>query len=177
MIFTETKLKGAFVIEPEKLEDERGFFARIFEKKVFEQHGIEFNLVASSISFNKKKGTLRGMHYQVEPYGESKIVRCTLGKVFDVIIDLRPTSKTFKQWFGVEISQENRKMLYIPKEFAHGFITLEDNCEIQYQMDQIHNPEFARGIRWDDETFKISWPIEPEIISEKDKSWKIYDER
>ncbi len=172
MIFSETKLKGAFIIEPEKLEDERGFFARIFDKKVFEQHGLEFNLVEASISFNKKKGTLRGMHYQTIPYGETKIVRCTHGRIFDVIIDLRPDSETFKKWFGVELSEDNRKMLYIPKGFANGFITLEDDCEIFYQMDQAYKPEYARGIRWDDKTLKISWPMEPKVISAKDLSWK-----
>jgi dTDP-4-dehydrorhamnose 3,5-epimerase len=176
MIFTETKLKGAFVIEPEKLEDDRGFFARIFEGKIFKQKGIEFNLVESSVSFNKKKGTLRGMHYQVEPYGETKIVRCTMGKIFDVIIDLRPKSKTYKQWFAIELSAENRRMLFIPKGFAHGFMTLEDNCEITYQMDQAYVQESASGIRYDDKEFKISWPMKPEVISPKDLTWKPFEE-
>lgn len=172
MIFTEAKLKGVFVIEPERLEDERGFFARIFDSKAFEQHGLEFKLVEASISFNKKKGTLRGMHYQAQPYAETKIVRCTRGRIFDAIIDLRPDSKTFKKWLGFELSEENRKMLYIPKGFANGFITLEDHCEISYQMDQVFKPEYARGIRWDDRAFKISWPMEPKVISVKDLSWK-----
>lgn len=172
MIFTEAKLKGVFVIEPERLEDERGFFARIFDSKAFEQHGLEFKLVEASISFNKKKGTLRGMHYQIEPYAETKIVRCTRGGIFDVIIDLRSDSKTFKKWMGIELSEENRKILYIPKGFANGFITLEDNSEISYQMDQAYKPEYARGLRWDDKAFKISWPVDPKIISAKDMSWK-----
>lgn len=171
MIFTEVKLKGVFVIEPERLEDERGFFARIFDSKAFEQHGLEFKLVEASISFNKKKGTFRGMHYQAQPYAETKIVRCTSGRIFDAIIDLRPDSKTFKKWLGFELSEENRKMLYIPKGFANGFITLEDDCEISYQMDQAYKPEYARGLRWDDKAFKISWPMEPKVISTKDMSW------
>lgn len=172
MIFTETKLKGAFIIEPERLEDDRGFFARIFDSKAFEQNGLEFKLVEASISFNKEKGTLRGMHYQVRPYAETKIVRCTRGRIFDAIIDLRPKSKTFKRWLGVELNEENRKMLYIPKGFANGFITLEDGSEISYQMDQTYKPEYARGLRWNDKAFKISWPIEPKVISAKDLSWK-----
>jgi len=172
MIFTETKLRGAFIIEPEKMEDYRGFFARVFDKKAFEEHGIDFSVLEASISFNRKKGTLRGMHYQSEPYGESKIVRCTLGKIFDVIVDLRPNSKTFKHWFAAELSTENRKMLYVPKGFAHGFLTLEDKCEISYHMDQLYRPGHASGFRWDDKTFKISWPVRPKIVSDKDKSWE-----
>lgn len=176
MMFKETKLKGAFIIEPERLEDERGFFARIFDKKAFEEQGIKFDLIQSSVSFNKKKGTLRGMHYQLEPFSESKIVRCTMGKVYDVIVDLRPDSKTFKEWIGIEMSADNRRMLFIPKGFAHGFVTLEDNCEISYQMDQIYDPKSASGFRWDDKAFKIFWPVEPKVIIEKDKSWKPFTE-
>jgi dTDP-4-dehydrorhamnose 3,5-epimerase len=172
MIFTETKLAGVFVIEPERLEDDRGFFARVFDKKAFADHGIEFDIAEASTSFNKKKGTLRGMHYQVEPYGESKIVRCTMGKIYDVVIDLRKESGTFKRWFAIELSAENRKMLFIPNGFAHGFITMEDNTEISYHMDQVFKPDHARGIRWDDGTFNIVWPMKPEVISAKDSSWK-----
>lgn len=172
MIFTETKLKGVFMIEPEKLEDDRGFFARVFDSKAFGELGLKFNLVEASISFNKKKGTLRGMHYQVEPYGESKIVRCTRGKIFDVTVDLRLGSETFKKYFAIELGEENRRMLFIPKGFAHGFMTLEDNCEISYQMDQVFSPEHARGFRWDDKTFNIVWPMKPKMISTKDLSWK-----
>lgn len=174
MIFTETKLKGAFVVEPERLEDGRGFFARIFDSKAFEERGLKFNLVEASISLNKKMGTLRGIHYQEEPYGETKLVRCTRGRIFDVIIDLRPKSKTFKKWFSVELSGHNHKMLYIPRGFAHGFITLEDDSEIHYEMDQAYNPGSSRGIRWDDKAFKIRWPMEPKVISTKDLSWKSF---
>lgn len=172
MIFTETKLKGVFIIQPERIEDERGFFARIWDRKSFKGHGLEFDLVEASISLNKKKGTLRGMHYQKPPHGETKLVRCTRGRIFDVVIDLRPGSETFKQWFGVELSEENAKTLYIPRGFAHGFITLEDESEIHYQMDQEYKPGSAHGIKWDDKTFNISWPMEPVVISEKDSSWK-----
>lgn len=172
MMLTETKLKGAFIIEPERLEDERGFFARTFDKKALAKAGIVFDLLESSTSFNKKKGTLRGMHYQAEPHEESKFVRCTRGRIFDVIIDLRPSSQTFKEWFGLELSAENEKILYVPKCFAHGFVTLEDESEISYQMDQVYKPEHARGVRWDDEAFGIEWPIKPEVMSAKDSSLK-----
>lgn len=172
MIFTETKLSGVFIIEPERLEDDRGFFARVFDEKVFRQKGIEFNLVESSVSFNKKKGTLRGMHYQARPHAESKIVRCTMGKIYDVVIDLRPKSKTFKKWFAIELTAENRRMLFIPKGLAHGFMTLEDNCEIEYQMDQAYVPESSTGIKYDDKEFGVVWPMEPEVISPKDLAWK-----
>jgi dTDP-4-dehydrorhamnose 3,5-epimerase len=172
MIITETRLKGAFLIEPEKLEDERGFFARTFDKKALRHHGIDFDLVESSISFNKKKGTLRGMHYQTEPYGEAKFVHCTGGSIFDVIIDLRPESKTFREWFGIELNAGNHKILYVPRGLVHGFMTLEDDSEVFYQIDQIYKPEHLRGVRWDDEAFKISWPAKPKVISTKDSSWK-----
>lgn len=175
MIFTKTKLKGAFVIDPEKLEDERGFFARVWDKKQFRKNDLNTELAQCSISFSKKKGTLRGMHYQIHPYEEAKLIRCTRGKIYDVIIDLRPKSETFKQWFGVELDFENHKMIYIPEGFAHGFQTLENNTEIFYQMSQIHIPEYERGLRWDDPIFNIKWPIKDKIISEKDRKWNLYD--
>ena len=175
MILTETKLKGAFVLELEKIEDERGFFARTWDKKVFEEHGLNPNLVQCSISFNNKKATLRGMHYQIAPYEEAKLVRCTKGKIFDVFIDIRPKSKTFKEWLGVELSDVNYRMLYIPEGFAHGFQTLEDKTEVFYQMSQVHVPNYARGIRWDDPAFKISWPLKSVIISKNDSSWNLFN--
>lgn len=175
MIFKETKIKGAFVIELEKREDDRGFFASSWDKKIFESLSLESKIAQCNISFNKKKGTLRGMHYQLLPHAEIKVVRCTAGKVFDVIIDIRPESKTFKQWFSVELSWENRKMLYVPKGCAHGFITLEDNTEIFYQVSEFYSPEAERGILWNDSLFGIEWPMKPVIISEKDKSWKAFD--
>jgi|SRR5437660_3017534 len=171
MIFTELGLKGAFIIEPEKLEDDRGFFARIWDQKKNEELGLNPKLVQCSISFSKKRGTLRGMHYQGTPYEEVKLVRCTRGKMYDVIIDLRNNSKTFRKWTGVELSAENHKMMYVPEGFAHGFQTLEDNTEVFYQMSQVHMPTHERGVRWDDKTLQISWPVELKIISKKDASW------
>ncbi len=171
MIFTETKLKGVFIIEPEKLEDERGFFARTWDQKIFEEHGLNPKLVQCNISFNKKKGTLRGMHYQIAPYEETKLVRCTRGKMFEVLIDLRPKSETFRKWVGFEQGAEDYRMLYVPEGFALGFQTLEDSTEVFYQMSQVYMPEYARGIRWDDTAFEISWPLKPTIISKKDLSY------
>jgi len=172
MIFTETTLKGAFVIELEKNEDERGFFARTFCRKEFEEHGLNPRIVQCNVSFNKKKGTLRGMHYQVPPHEEAKIVTCIKGAVYDVIIDLRPDSSTYCQWFAVELSAENYKMLYVPEGFAHGFQTLEDNTVVFYQMSEFYHPECARGVRWDDRTFGIKWPnIHHRIVSEIDKRY------
>lgn len=169
MIFTETKLKGAYVIEPERLEDERGFFARTFSREEFEAHGLNPNLVQHSISFNKKEGTLRGMHYQVKPYEEAKLVRCTMGSIYDVILDLRPDSPTFKKWMAVELTANNRRMLFIPEGLSHGFQTLDDNTEVFYQMTRAYHPESARGVRWNDPRFGIQWPeVQDRIISEKD---------
>jgi dTDP-4-dehydrorhamnose 3,5-epimerase len=174
LIFTETELKGAYIIELEKFNDERGFFARSWNKEEFEKHDLNSNLVQCNVSFNKKKGTLRGMHYQASPYEEIKLVRCTRGKIFDVIIDLRKNSNTYKKWFGVELSQDNYKMFYIPKGFAHGFETLEENTEIFYQMSTEYNEEMARGIRWNDPTFSIFWPLKITAMSERDKNFSFY---
>ncbi|MBW4620080.1 MAG: dTDP-4-dehydrorhamnose 3,5-epimerase [Cyanosarcina radialis HA8281-LM2] len=172
MIFTETKLKGAFIIEPEKLEDDRGFFARTFCQKEFATRALNPNLVQCNISFNQKKGTLRGMHYQAAPHEEVKLVRCTMGTIYDVIIDLRPDSSTFKQWVGVELAAANRQMLYIPEGFAHGFQTLEDHTEVFYQMSEFYYPEFSKGVRWNDRAFQIEWPLPKPILSHKDKTYK-----
>jgi dTDP-4-dehydrorhamnose 3,5-epimerase len=171
VIFRETKLKGAFIIELEKLEDERGFFARTFCQEQFKAHGLNPRVVQCNISFNKKRGTLRGMHYQVEPYAEAKLVRCTRGAIYDVIIDLRPDSPTFKEWVAVELTADNHRMFYIPEGFAHGFQTLEDNTEVFYQMSEFYHPECARGVRWDDPLFGIEWPIANVIVSAKDRSY------
>ena len=171
MIFQETKLKGAFLIEPERLEDDRGFFARSWCKREFEAHGLNPELVQCNISFNKKKGTLRGMHYQKTPHEEARLVRCTKGAIYDVIIDLRNDSEMFKQWFSVELTLENRKMLYIPEGFAHGFITLEDNTEVFYQMSEFYAPECAGGVRWNDSAFNILWPEDVVVISDRDKQY------
>jgi dTDP-4-dehydrorhamnose 3,5-epimerase len=171
MKFIETKLKGAYLIEPQILEDERGFFARTFCKHKFEAHGLNPSLVQCNISFNKKRGTIRGMHYQAPPHAEAKLVRCTMGSIYDVIIDLRPKSTTFKQWVAVELTTENRKMLYIPEGFAHGFLTLADDTEVFYQMSEFYNPESSRGLRWNDPEFGIGWPFPIIAISTKDMSY------
>jgi dTDP-4-dehydrorhamnose 3,5-epimerase len=168
MKFLETVLKGAFVIEPERLEDERGFFARVFCEHEFAAHGLETRFVQCSISFNWSRGTLRGMHYQAPPHEETKLVRCTRGAIYDVIVDLRPDSATHRQWIGVELSAENRRMLYVPRGFAHGFQTLQDYCEVFYQISQFHTPEAARAERWDDPALGIRWPLAPSILSQRD---------
>jgi dTDP-4-dehydrorhamnose 3,5-epimerase len=171
MIFTPTQISGAFVIEPERIEDDRGFFARTFCNREFTAHGLQTEFVQCNISFNKKKGTLRGMHYQAAPYQEAKLVRCTAGAIYDVIIDLRPDSATFTQWVATQLSAENRKMLYIPKDFAHGFLTLADNTEIFYQMSQFFEPRAARGLCWNDPAFDIQWPAPVTVISPKDQNY------
>ena len=169
MLFTETKLVGSYVIELEKLQDERGFFARSWDRRKFEEYGLDSNLVQCSISLNLKRGVLRGMHYQDPPYEETKLVRCTKGKIFDVIVDLRDDSPTKNRWFAAELTATNYKMLYVPKGFAHGFQTLEENSEVFYQMTQEYRQEYARVRRWNDEKFNISWPIHPPILSDKDR--------
>jgi dTDP-4-dehydrorhamnose 3,5-epimerase len=172
MIFSETKLAGAFLIELEKFEEERGFFARSWSEREFAERGLESRLAECNISFNKKKGTLRGMHYQAAPHGQVKVVRCTLGSIYDVIIDLRIGSPTFKQWVGVELSAANRRMLYIPKDFAHGFQTLEDATEVFYQMSDYYFPENGRGVRWNDPAFGIGWPeLDRMTIADRDRDY------
>jgi dTDP-4-dehydrorhamnose 3,5-epimerase len=171
VIFTETRLKGAFVIEPEKLEDERGFFARTWCEREFAKHDLNARLAQCSVSFNHKRGTLHGMHYQVAPHEEAKLVRCTKGAIYDVIIDLRPDSPTFTRWIAVDLTSANRRMLYIPEGFAHGFQTLEDNTEVFYQISEFYAPECARGVRWNDPAFGIDWPEGERVISEKDRNY------
>src|SRR5688500_15699112 len=168
MIFTETKLKGAVIIDIEPHEDERGFFARSWCVDEFKKHGLNPRLVQCNISFNKKRGILRGMHYQAEPYEEAKLVRCTMGALYDVIVDLRSDSSTFKKWFSAELTSQNRRALYVPEGFAHGFQTLVDDTEVFYQMSEFFHPECARGVRWDDPAFAIDWPFTPPTISLKD---------
>jgi dTDP-4-dehydrorhamnose 3,5-epimerase len=175
MIFLETELKGAFIIETEKLVDERGFFARSFCVREFEQHGLTPRFVQCNISFNHAKGTLRGMHYQREPFGETKLVRCTRGAIYDVIIDLRIDSPTFKAYFGIRLDEDNRRMLYIPKGVAHGFLTLEDNSEIFYQMSEFYSPQHAAGFRWNDASFGIQWPSKVAVISERDRAYPDFE--
>jgi dTDP-4-dehydrorhamnose 3,5-epimerase len=169
MIFTETKIKGVYLIEPELLTDERGFFARSFCKDEFRNHGLETDIVQCNISYNKKKGTLRGMHYQIPPFEEAKIVSCTKGSIYDVIVDLRKGSATYCQWVAIELSDNNFKMMYIPKGCAHGFQTMEDDTIVNYQMTEFYHPECARVVQWDDPQYKIMWPLNDSIIiSHKD---------
>lgn len=170
MIFTETKLKGAYIIDVKRMEDERGFFGRSYCQKEFEEAGLNTNAVQTNVSSNKKKGTLRGLHMQLPPYGETKLVRCTRGALYDVIVDLRKGSSTFMQWVGVELTMDNYRMLYVPEGFAHSFITLEDNTEATYQVTAFYQPEAERGFRWNDPAFKIEWPFTPTIISLKDQA-------
>lgn len=175
MKFTEAKLTGACVIEIKKFEDQRGFFARGWCQKEFEAHGINFIPVQANIGFSATQGTLRGLHYQTTPHQEAKLIRCVKGAVFDVIVDMRPESPTYKQWFGVELAADNYKMLYIPEGCAHGYLSLQDNSEVFYQVSEFYAPGYEQGIRWDDPAFQIDWPIKKGLtISEKDQSWPDY---
>ncbi len=174
MIFTPTKLAGAFFIDLEKRIDERGFFARTFCANEFSENGLETKFVQANTNLSFKKGTIRGMHYQISPYEEDKIVRCTKGALYDVIIDLRKDSPTYKQWIGVELTDKNHRALFVPKGFAHGFITLEDNTEANYLVSQFYAPGAESGIRYNDPQFNIVWPIEPLIVSDKDRNHPDY---
>jgi dTDP-4-dehydrorhamnose 3,5-epimerase len=175
MIFHETKLKGVFEIRPEPIADERGFFARTWCAQEFAERRLSSKLVQCSISFNARKGTLRGVHYQAAPHAEIKVVRCTQGSMFDVAVDLRQDSPTFRQWVGITLTATNHEMLYIPEGCAHGFLTLEDNTEALYHMSEFYNPESARGARWDDPAFQIAWPAKPRVISERDRTYPDFD--
>ena len=172
MIFVEAPLLGAFVIDLEPLCDERGFFARTWCQREFEARGLETRLAQCSVSFNTRAGTLRGLHYQAAPYEEVKVVRCTAGAVFDVIVDLRAGSATFARSYSVILSSANKRLLYIPRGFAHGFQTLEDGTEVAYQMSEFHHPEYARGVRWNDPAFGITWPTTgSRIMSGRDQTY------
>lgn len=171
MIFSETQLQGAFIIDLEQRSDDRGFFARTFCAEEFQTHGLKPTVAQCNLSFNHKAGTLRGMHYQILPAAETKLVRCTRGAIYDVIIDLRPGSPTYRQHIGVELTEENRRSLYIPELFAHGYQTLTDNTEVVYQVGEFYTPGYERGIRYDDPTFNIEWLLPVTVISEKDRNW------
>lgn len=171
MTFAETPLGGAFIVEPQPIHDERGFFARTWCRREFEAHGLATQWVQCNVSFNKRAGTLRGMHFQVAPSAEAKLIRCTSGAIHDVIIDLRPESPTFKQHFSAVLTSGSYFMLYVPEGLAHGFLTLEDGTEVFYQMSDFYDPACARGVRWDDPAFGIRWPREVGIISERDRSY------
>lgn len=174
MIFTETELTGAFIIDIARLEDERGFFGRSYAKEEFEKYNLNVNVVQANVSHNKKKGTLRGLHMQLAPFEETKLVRCTRGAIYDVIVDLRSDSPTFCQWIGVELTEDSFRMLYVPEGFAHGFVTLQDNTDVAYQVTKEYTPGAERGYRWNDPAFGIVLPIEPVIISERDRSHPLF---
>lgn len=174
MIFTETKLKGAFIIDLELKEDPRGAFARTFCMKEFEQHGLKSTVAQCNLSFNYKAGTLRGMHYQVAPATETKLVRCTKGAIYDVIIDMRPDSPTYMQHIGVELTADNRRALYVPEMFAHGYQALTDGAEVVYQVGEFYTPGYERGIRYNDPAFGIEWPMPVTVISDKDAAWELF---
>ncbi len=171
MIFQKTKLEGAWIVDLNRLEDERGFFARSFCQREFTEHGMNPNIAQCNVSYNRKKGTLRGMHLQISPSPEAKLVQCSQGVIYDVMIDLRPDSPTFCEHQGVLLSAENYRMLYIPEGFAHGFLTLEDHSNVFYLMSEFYAPDCARGFRWNDPAFNISWPDTPRIISERDAGY------
>jgi len=171
VIFTETYLRGAFVVELERLADDRGFFARSWCRKEFQEHGLNPRLVQCNVSFNTRSNTLRGMHYQAAPYEEAKLVRCTRGSIYDVIIDLRRASSTFAQYFGIILDAERHNALYVPEGFAHGFLTMEAGAEVFYQMSEFYEPPSARGVRWNDPLFGIKWPTEVSVISDRDRSY------
>jgi dTDP-4-dehydrorhamnose 3,5-epimerase len=173
MKFTELPIPGAYLIEMEPISDERGFFARSWCKREFEQRQLTADLAQCSVSFNAKKGTLRGLHFQAKPFQEAKLVRCTQGAVYDVIVDLRPDSNTYLDWYAAELSAGNRRSLYIPFDVAHGFQTLADDTEVFYQMSEFYHPESARGVRWDDPAIGVNWPLASPIISAQDASYPL----
>lgn len=172
MVITETKLKGAFVIEMDQFRDARGFFARAWSDREFAAAGLTVSFVESNLAFNDKTGTLRGMHYQLPPYEQVKLVRCTRGSIYDVIIDLRRDSPTFKQWFALEMFADDHRLLYVPGEFAHGYLTLDDNTEVVYQTSAYYAPEHGRGVRWNDPAFNILWPANPVIMIDRDREYE-----
>ena len=176
MKFIETRLMGAYVIEPQLLEDERGYFARVYCENEFLAQGLQPQVRQCNISRNREKGTLRGFHYQCQPHAESKLIRCVRGAIYDVIIDLRRNSPTYAGWFAIELSEENRKQLYVPEDFAHGFLTLADETEVFYQMSAFYEPQASRGIRFNDPAFNVVWPYPIHMISDKDAGWSDYVE-
>ena len=175
MKFIETLLKGACIVEIEQLTDDRGFFGRSWCRKEFEAHGLTAIVVQANVSFNHQKGTLRGMHYQIAPHREAKLIRCTRGAIYDVIIDLRPDSATYKNWIGVELTADEYKMLYVPENFAHGYQTLENHTEVTYQVTQYYTPGSEKGIRYNDPAFDIQWPLGVSTISDKDSTWPKFE--
>ena len=174
MIFAATPVEGAFLIQPERREDERGFFARTYCVRELAEHGLDPQVVQRSVSYNTKRGTLRGMHYQVAPHEETKLVSCSRGEIYDVIIDLRPASSSFRRWTAATLTADNGHLLYIPRGCAHGFITLTDDAVVDYQISDFHHPESARGLRYDDPAFGVKWPFAPIVIAARDRTWPDY---
>lgn len=174
MRFSKTKLEGVFQIQLDPLIDDRGFFARTWCQNEFEQHGLNPKLLQCSISFNTRRGTLRGMHFQAAPHAEAKVVRCTRGRIYDVVLDLRPSSPTYKDWITIVLTAENRSMVYVPEGCAHGFLTLEDETEVFYQMSEFYNENAACGVRWNDPAFGITWPDKVEVISQRDAAYPLF---
>jgi dTDP-4-dehydrorhamnose 3,5-epimerase len=175
MQFQETPISGVYVIDLEKRGDDRGFFARLFCVNEFREHGLATDFVQINNSLTGQRGTLRGMHYQLAPKAETKVVRCIRGALWDCVLDVRPESPTFGQWYGTELSAENRRMMYVPKGFAHGFVTLSDDAEAFYLVDEFYAPEHERGVRWNDARFAIEWPVEPIVLSDKDRQHRDWD--
>jgi dTDP-4-dehydrorhamnose 3,5-epimerase len=175
MLFHKTPLSGCYVIEPERMQDHRGFFTRVWCQKELQEHGLNAEVLQSNVGLSYRKGTLRGLHYQRAPHAEVKIVRCTRGAMFDVVIDLRPLSPTHKQWFGVELTEENGKMIYVPEGFAQGYLTLIDNTEMNYHTSKFFHRDSASGVRHNDPGFSIKWPLEIAVISDQDTKWPNYE--
>jgi dTDP-4-dehydrorhamnose 3,5-epimerase len=175
MIFTKTPIAGAYVIDLEPRGDDRGFFARFFCEQEFAAHGLSAHFVQANNSLSVSRGTLRGMHYQLAPKAETKVVRCLRGALFDIVLDLRPNSPTFGQSYGAELTADNRRMMYVPKGFGHGFVTLADNTEALYLVDEFYSPEHERGVRWNDPRFGIQWPVAPVVMSDKDRAYRDFD--
>lgn len=175
MIFTEGALRGPYVIDLEKHQDHRGFFARAFCQREFAEHGLAEDMVQTNVSFSARRGTLRGMHYQRPPHEEAKLIRCTRGALYDVIVDVRPDSDTYGEWMGVELSADTHRMFYVPEGFAHGFLTLEDDTEVVYQVSAFYTPGAEQGLRHDDPALGIEWPAPVQVISEKDLSWPPFE--
>lgn len=174
MIFSPTEVEGAFIVRPQPHEDERGFFARTFCLDEFKKHGLDPQIVQRSISYNRRRGTLRGMHFQVAPHEENKLISCIRGSIYDVIVDLRRGSTSHRRWVAVTLAAGRLETLYVPKGCAHGFITLEDETVVEYQMSEFHHPASGRGFRFDDPTFQIEWPLAPLLINERDRGYGPY---
>lgn len=177
MIFTETKLRGAFVIDIERREDSRGFFARVFCQHEFDEHGLKPVIAQANVAYNRKKGTLRGMHFQFPPAAETKLVRCTRGAILDIIVDLRPESPTYLQHVAVELNEENCRALYVPERFAHGYQVLRDNTETSYQVGEFYTPGSEGGLLYSDPRLNLEWPLPVSVISDKDQGWKLLSEQ